>query len=178
MQKRILLFSSITIILILLFSAIYYMAIYLPRKQKANLNQVKAEMEVKIEQEKTEREKIEQEMQRLEEEKQQKLEEEQMAQKLEKEEPDKKENPGSTQNNETERNSCLASAKKSYQKVIKQIGNDFDVDLSGNITPQGIISLQKSAMEAQAAAYERASTNYENAKNDCYHKYPLPNEDF
>lgn len=85
MRKRIILGASAVVILALIVGGVYYVAIFLPKKQKASVDLVKSEMETKIQQEKIEREKIEQDLQQMQIEKQQKLEEEQAAQQLEEE---------------------------------------------------------------------------------------------
>jgi lipid II:glycine glycyltransferase (peptidoglycan interpeptide bridge formation enzyme) len=80
MQKRILLVASAIGIVALFVAGAYYVAVFLPQKQKAGMDIVKLELEAKIEQEKTEQAKIEQEnkireedKQKAEEEKQQKI---------------------------------------------------------------------------------------------------------
>ena len=61
MQKRILLIASAIGVTALFVAGAYYIAIFLPQKQKANMELVRLELETKIEQEKTEQAKIEQE---------------------------------------------------------------------------------------------------------------------
>jgi len=80
MSKRILLIASAIGIMILFIAGAYYLAIFLPQKQKAEIEKSRLELEAKIEQEKTDQLRIEQEnqireadKQKMEEEKQQKI---------------------------------------------------------------------------------------------------------
>lgn len=61
MEKRTLLLASTIGFLILFVAGAYYIAIYLPQKQKASMEIVKLELEAKIEQEKTAQLRIDQE---------------------------------------------------------------------------------------------------------------------
>ncbi|MFA6193433.1 MAG: hypothetical protein WC726_01020 [Parcubacteria group bacterium] len=154
MQKRILLIASAIAILALFIAGIYYIAIFLPQKQKASVDLVKSEMEEKIEKEKTEREKIEQAMQQLEIEKQQKLEEDQVAQQLEEEKQQQlTEEANRKASVKTQQQAiassalqkCLDAAEADYKKRLKGItGAGAD---SGS-TAMAVLILQKQRDEA------------------------------
>jgi FtsZ-interacting cell division protein ZipA len=80
MKKIILLITSAVGIVALFIAGAYYLAVFLPQKQKASMDIVKLELEAKIEQEKTDQLRIEQEnqireadKQKAEEEKQQEI---------------------------------------------------------------------------------------------------------
>lgn len=76
MQKRILFISlGVATTALFIFGA-YYVAVFLPQKQKESIEKVKLELEAKMEKEKLELLKINQEKQVLEDEKQQKADEE------------------------------------------------------------------------------------------------------
>ena len=113
MQKRILLIASTIGVTALLVAGVYYIAIFLPQKQKANMELVRLELEAKIEQEKTEQAKIEQEKQRLEDEKQAKLAEEENKQAEIKAQQQKA--------SSATLSSCLASADATYKKKLDQL---------------------------------------------------------
>lgn len=70
MQKKFLLIVSTVGIVISLTAGAYYVAIFLPQKQKASIEKVRSKLEAKMEQEKAERLKIDEEKQALEDEKQ------------------------------------------------------------------------------------------------------------
>ena len=63
MQKRILLIAFAIGVVALFIAGAYYIAVFLPQKQKTSMELTKLELEAKIEQEKTEQSKIEQEKQ-------------------------------------------------------------------------------------------------------------------
>jgi len=65
MRKRIILGAFALVILALIVGGVYYVAILLPKKQKASVDLVKSEMETKIQQEKIDREKVSQELQQM-----------------------------------------------------------------------------------------------------------------
>jgi len=69
MKKRIALITSVVMIATLFIAGTYYVAIFLPKKQKAEIEKVKSELETKLEQASTEQAKINQENKKLEEEK-------------------------------------------------------------------------------------------------------------
>ncbi|MFH0968980.1 MAG: hypothetical protein V1804_00535 [Patescibacteria group bacterium] len=165
--------SIIAGMIVIALSAVYCLAIFLPQRQKANIEMAKLELEAKIEQEKTEQARIEQIKADEESKRQTELLEEQK----QKEEAKRKEEEGAVKKNEIARNTCLANAKSYYQKAVNNIGNSYNPDFDG-MSPSGIVSSLKSATEAKNTAYTQASTNYTDLKNDCYHKYPLPNENF
>lgn len=171
MQKRIVLTSFVLGIAVLFIAGAYYIAIYLPQKQKASMEVVRLELEARIEQEKTEQAKIEQkridddakkaELLVLE---QQKKEEEVIA---------------NNQKNIALRNACLANASNHYKKVLQQLGDDFSNSGSvDGLTPEAIADGRKIRSDAYNDGVKRIVLNYDRAKNDCYHKYPLPNENF
>lgn len=149
MQKRILLVLSAIIIFALLIAGVYYVAVFLPKKQKASVDLVKSEMEAKIEKEKTEREKIEQAMQQLEIEKQQKLEEEQAAQQLEEEkqkqlteEANRKVSIKTQQQviASSALQKCLDAAEADYKKRLKGI---TEAGADSSSTAMAVLILQK-----------------------------------
>jgi actin-like ATPase involved in cell morphogenesis len=148
--KKALLISLVIIALTFLIAGVYYVVIYLPKKQKANIEYVKAEMEARIEQEKSEREKIEQALQRLEEEKQQKLEEEQEKQKQLAEEATKKAIIKAQQQAiaSSALQKCLDDAEADYKKTQKEINKDIDEDGASVLT--GIVILNNKNKRTEA----------------------------
>jgi CRISPR/Cas system-associated endonuclease Cas3-HD len=120
MQKRILLLASTIGIAILFIAGAYYIAIYLPQKQKANMDIVKLELESKIEQEKTAQLKIEQEN-KIKEEEQQKIEQEKQ-QKIADEASQKAEIQKNQQSiNSASISKCLANADAVYSEKVSRI---------------------------------------------------------
>jgi hypothetical protein len=113
MQKRILLIASVVSISILFIACAYYVAIFLPQKQKAGMDIVKLELEAKIEQEKTEQAKIEQTKQQLEQDQQAKLAEDATKQTEEKAKQQKASSASLS--------SCLAGADATYKKKLDQL---------------------------------------------------------
>jgi hypothetical protein len=120
MQKRILFIISIVGITTVFIAGAYYIAIYLPQRQKAVIEMAKLELEAKIEQEKTAQLKIDQENRaieednkRLEEEKQQKLTDEANQQA----EAKKKQQSASS----TSLSKCLADADAVYTEKASRI---------------------------------------------------------
>lgn len=122
MQKRILFIIFTIGITTLFIASAYYLAIFLPQKQKAGIEMAKLELEAKIEQEKTEQLKIEQEnkikeedQQRIDEEKQQKIADDASRQ------AEIKRKQQSTDN--TSLNKCLADADAKYRGKLAQLQN-------------------------------------------------------
>lgn len=125
MQKKILVISSAIGILALLIAGAYYIAIYLPQKQKASIEIVKLELEAKIEQEKTEQLKIEQ--QKAEEDS--KKEADLLAAEKEKEEIERKKNEEMIQKNSSVssiKKSCNDSALAKARARYKEVNPDYD----------------------------------------------------
>lgn len=146
MQKRILLVASALGILLLFFAGAYYIAIHLPQKQKADMELVKLELESKIEQEKTEQLKIEQENQQLENEKQNKLTEEIKKQTESKEQQQ--------QIASSSLNKCLDDANTAYSKKIEQLKAKVNSgDYTADVLPL-INSLETTKNQARNECYK------------------------
>mgnify|MGYP000999277121 CR=1 FL=1 len=171
MYKKILIVSSAIGIISIFGAGSYYVGVHLPQQQKAEIEKSKLELQAQIEQEKSDQAQIAQIKADEESKKQADL--------LEKEELAKKEKEESIQKNTTARNTCLANAKNVYQKILQQLSDAFynSGDVS-SMDPATIARHRKSKSDAYNTGSEQASTNYDRAKNDCYHKYPLPNENF
>ncbi len=113
MKKGILITVAILGVTSLFIAGAYYIAIYLPQKQQTSMNIVKLELEAKIQQEKTEQLKIDQDNKAKEEEKQASLKAE-----AEKQEATKVQQQRSTSSSISK---CLANADASYQEKAAKI---------------------------------------------------------
>jgi len=168
MQKKVIwsLVSAFAVTILSL--GVYYVGFHIPQKQKLEIEKAKLELEAKIQQEKTEQARIEEQYKKEKEEQEEEDRQKEEAEKQAQEEENKK--------IQANRNACLAKAKTYYQNTINNIG-DYSPSIKG-MSPSGIVSTLEKANEYRNSEYERASDSYENLKNECYHKYPLPNEDF
>ena len=175
MQKRILQGTLGILITGLFVAAIYYVAFYLPKKQSASIELAKLELETKLAQEKTEQLRIEKEKTDAEAEKQAEL----LADEKQKKESEEAQQQASAQKNTSARNTCLANVVSSYKKIFQSIEDNYDNSGSvSGLTPQAMKKAREARADSYNYSYEQANTNMDRAKNDCYHKYPLTNENF
>lgn len=129
MQNRILFIASVIVILALIIGGVYYVAVFLPKKQKASVDLVRSEMETKIQQEKIDREKVSQELQQMQTAKQQESDAAEAAQQTDAEQQKKLAIEASQRANTQAQQKAAASA--TLQKCLDAADADYKKKVAG-----------------------------------------------